>query len=589
MTCRAFFTVLLLALVASAGCRGKEERVPEGVVGELNALYGEYWEYHLESRPEAATYLGDHRYNDRLDDLSEEAYHASIEKYREFLGRLTAFDPDSLGGQDRLNYLLFKRLLETRIEGSRFYPYMVPVSQQGGPHTGFPEIVTYHPFRTLEDYEDYVKRLEAFPVQIGQAISCMRRGMESGIVRARVNMEDVVPQLEMLIVDTPEKSPLYDPLSRFPEVIPEEDRARVRGEVEGAILNSVVPAYRELLSFVRDEYLGSCREYAGIWALPDGRERYEYLIRHYTSTEMTAGEIHEIGLEELDRINREMEAIKRETKFRGSLGDFLDFLRSDPRFYYSSPADLMNGFREILRVMDGKMSLLFGHLPEAGYDLREIEAYRADAAPAAYYYSPPEDGSRPGYFYVNTHRLDSRPKYTMEALAYHEAVPGHHLQIAIAQELDELPDFRRHEGFTAFVEGWGLYSESLPAEVGLYRDPYSRFGRLTFDAWRASRLVVDTGIHAMKWDRDRAIEFVRDKTALSDHDIASEIDRYIAWPGQALAYKIGERKIRALRGHAEKVLGERFDLRSFHDVLLRNGSLPLDLLEEEIEAWIRSS
>ncbi len=561
----------------------------ENEINELEAIYQDYWEYHLETFPSRATYLGDYRYNDRLEDLSEEAHFATIDRYRNYLERIAEYDPDGLEGQDRLNYLLFRRLLEMNVEGSKYNHHLMPISQQGGPHISFPQIVNYHPFRSVKDYDDYIARLHAFPRQIEQVIANMAKGMDVGLVRSRIVVEKMVPQVEGLIVEDPDKSPLYEPLSRFPDDIGEGDRARIRGEVEKAIMESIVPAYQDLLVFIGDRYIHASREDVGAWSLPDGEERYRFAIRQYTTTEMTPEEIHELGLRELDRILNKMEEIKREVGFRGSLSDFLDFLRTDPQFYYSKPSDLMEGFREILRVMDEKMPLLFGHLPKAPYDLKEIETYRAQAAPAAYYYSPPEDGSRPGYFYVNTYRLDSRPRYTMEALAYHEAVPGHHLQIAIAGELDSLPDFRQHHGFTVFVEGWGLYSESLPAEVGLYQDPYSRFGRLTFDAWRASRLVVDTGMHALKWDRQQAIDFVSDKTALSEHDIISEIDRYIAWPGQALAYKIGELRIRELRGRAEKALGGAFDVREFHDVLLQNGSIPLDILEAEIVKWIEES
>jgi prolyl oligopeptidase len=570
-------------------CSEKDSAMPENTVNELNGMYKEYWEEYLVNRPTRATYMGDHRYNDKLEDLSEEAYQASIDSYRDYLRRLSGFDPDVLEGQDRLNYLLFKRLLEVRIEGSRFRPYLMPVSQQGGPHISFPQIVTYHPFKTVKDYEDYTKRLDAFPDQIEQVIANMEKGMASDLVRSRVVVEEMVPQIETLIIDSPEKSPFYEPLSEFPEDVTDDERARIRGEVERAIMESIVPAYQDLLVFIGDRYIHESREEVGIWALPEGAERYSFAIKQYTTMEMSPEEIHEIGLGELERIREEMEKIRMEVGFRGDLGEFIIYLRSDPQFYHSSPSDLMEGFREILNVMDGKMPLLFGHLPKAAYDLKEIEPYRAAAAPAAYYYSPPEDGSRPGYFYVNTYRPDSRPRYTMEALAYHEAVPGHHLQIAIAQELDELPDFRQHEGFTVFVEGWGLYSESLPVEVGLYKDPYSRFGRLTFDAWRASRLVVDTGIHALRWERQQAIDFLKERTALSEHDIISEIDRYIAWPGQALAYKIGELKIRELRRYAEDRLGERFDVREFHDTLLQNGSIPLDVLESEIDNWLAGS
>jgi len=364
------------------------------------------------------------------------------------------------------------------------------------------------------------------------------------------------------------------------------DALRIRNDIEEAIRQSVVPAFENLLMFFKDEYLPACRSDVGIWSLPDGNERYAYTVRHYTTTNLSPDEIHNLGLKELLRIHGEMRAIVDQIGFRGSLQDFIASLRRDRSLYNTSPAELLAGFKKILGKMDEKLPLLFGRLPKAKYGFREIEAFRAEAAPDAYYYRPPEDGSRPAYFYVNTFRPEQRPKYTMEVLAYHEAVPGHHLQLAIQQELTALPKFRRHGGYTAFVEGWALYSEELPKLVGFYKDALSDFGRLSFDAWRAARLVVDTGIHHNRWRRERAIQFFLENTALSELNIASEVDRYIAWPGQALAYKIGQLKISQQRVMAEKALGSRFDIRRFHDELLGDGALALDVLENKMQSWI---
>jgi uncharacterized protein (DUF885 family) len=547
-------------------------------------LYEDYWEFILKENPTFATYLGEHRYDNWLEDVSAEAYEKRIEKLRKFLAELTGFKKPT-NGEDRLNYDLFKRELALQIEGAKYQPYLLPITQQTGPHIDLPQLVTYHPFKTLQDYVNYVSRLTQFRRVFDQTITNLKTGIDKKNVQPRNVVEKIIPQLEAQIVSSPDKSGLHKPVEKLPSEISIDGAQRIMTDVDDAIVNYVVPAYTKLLNFVKDEYLPKSRSHPGIWFIPNGRARYAYNIRFYTTTNLTPGRIHSLGKRELVRIGREIEVILRKARFSGTLQQYNDALRKDKSNFYMTGQDLLDGFKQILQQMDMRLAEFFGRLPEAKYDFREIEEWRADAAPAAYYYAPPEDGSRPGYFYVNTYKPETRPKYMMEALAYHEAVPGHHLQIAIQQELTNLPKFRRHGGYTAFVEGWALYAESLSKEMGFYRDLLSDYGRLTAEAWRASRLVVDTGIHSLKWTRDQAIKFMKNNTATSEQDIVSEVDRYIAWPGQALAYKIGELRIRELRVKAENKLKKRFDIRKFHDELLNDGALPLDILQAKMTRW----
>lgn len=561
-------------------------------VAELNNLYDEYWEHVLKEYPTIATYLGDHRYDDALEDISPEAYERRVLEVRSFLGRLGSYSKPA-SGTDRLNFELFERVLSNEIEEARFRPWLMPINQQWGPHIDLPQLVTYHPFRNVGDFENFVTRLRKIPVVMDQAIACMRVGIAEKLVLPRVVVEKIAPQLEAHIVGDALKSEFYKPIATSPKEIGPEDSRRLREEFEDAVLGSVVPAYGKLKDFVESEYLPASREEVGVWALPDGKERYSFYVRFRTTTSLSPEEIHELGFRELSPIHAEMREIMARVGFNGTLQEFMESVRRNPENYYPTREALLDGFREILKKMDAELSRLFGRLPKAAYGFREIEDYRADAAPDAYYYPPPEDGSRPAYFYVNTFKPETRPKHTMEALAYHEAVPGHHLQLAIQQELTDLPKFRRFGGpvsggDTAFVEGWALYSERLPKEIGFYTDAYSDFGRLTADALRAARLVVDTGIHQKKWTREQAIQFFKENTSLSEQNIVSEVDRYIAWPAQALAYKIGQLKILELRGRAEKLLGPRFNIRAFHDELLNDGALALDVLENKMERWIET-
>ena len=551
----------------------------------LNRLYEDYWEFILKENPTFATYLGDHRYDNWLEDVSSEAYEKRVDRIRQFLSELRRFNKPTKR-ENQLNYDLFKRELALQIEGAKYHPYLLALTQQTGPHIDLPQLTTYHPFKTLQDYVNYVSRLTQFRRVFDQTITNLKAGLEQKIVQPRNVVEKILPQLEAQSVSTPDKSELHKPIDQIPSEIPVDQAQRITTDVNDAIMNYVIPAYTKLLKFVREEYLPKSRIRPGIWSIPNGREMYVYNIRLYTTTSLTPSQIHSLGKRELVRISKEIRAILRTVQFEGSPQQYNEALRKDKSNFYSTGEELLNGFKEILQKMDARLSEFFGRLPEAKYGFREIEEWRADAAPAAYYYAPPEDRSRPGYFYVNTFKPETRPKYMMEALAYHEAVPGHHLQIAIQQELTNLPKFRRNGGYTALVEGWALYAEFLSKEMGFYRDLLSDYGRLTAEAWRASRLVVDTGIHSLKWTRDQAIRFLKNNTASSEQDIVSEVDRYIAWPGQALAYKLGELKIRELRAKAEKRLKRLFDIRSFHDELLNDGALPLDILQVKMDRWV---
>src|SRR3989449_6925923 len=557
----------------------------EDDAASLKRLYEHYWEFILKESPTFATYLGDHRYDNWLEDVSAEAYEKRVDRFRKYLIELKGFKKPT-SGEDRLNYDLFKRELALQIEGAKYHPYLLPITQQTGPHIDLPQLTTLHPSKTLKNYVNYISRLTQFRRVFDQTIINLKTGIDKKTVQPRSVVEKIIPQLEAQIVSTPDKSELHKPIGELPSEIPTEEAHRIATDVDDAILNYVVPPYTKLLNFVKEEYLPKSRAHPGVWSIPNGRTMYAYNIRLYTTTNLTPSQIHTLGRQELARISRETRTILGKVLFKGTLQQYNEMLRKDKSNFYTTGQELLNGFKEILRRMDTRLAQFFGRLPEAKYGFREIEEWRADAAPAAYYYQPPEDRSRPGYFYVNTYKPETRPKYMMEALAYHEAVPGHHLQIAIQQELTKLPKFRRNGGYTAMVEGWALYAELLGKEMGFYKDPLSDYGRLTAEAWRASRLVVDTGIHSLKWTRDQAIRFLKSNTASSEQDIVSEVDRYIAWPGQALAYKIGELKIRELRAKAEKRVKTLFDIRRFHDELLNDGALPLDTLQEKMGRWI---
>jgi len=570
------FATTLMGQVASSSETSKR----------LHALFEEDWEWRLREFPESATYNGDNRYNDRLTDRSPEAIERRKAHDREMLERIQKIDRSKLSGQDLISYDLFLEDSKQQVEGHRFPFEVMPINQMQGIQIDFPQLVSNTPFRNTKDYENYLARLAAFPKAIDQGIALMRHGIESKWIFPAVPLRSVPSQIEGQIVADATKSPVYQPFASFPSDVPEADRARLTEAGRRSVSENVMPALKKLLAFFNESYLPSARSDISASSLPDGAAYYAYMVRAMTTTSLAPKEIHDIGQKEVARIRKEMEGIIRQVGFKGSFRDFLNFLRTDERFYYKKPEDLVTGYRDIAKRADGKLPELFAELPRNPYGVREIPEYEAPAQTTAYYLQGASDGSRAGTYWVNTYKLNTRPKYEMEALSLHESVPGHHTQISRAQELKGLPEFRRNAGYTAYVEGWALYAESLGPDMGFYTDPYSKFGQLTYEMWRAVRLVVDTGMHSMGWTRQQAIDFMKENAAKTENDIVVEIDRYIVWPGQALAYKLGELKIKELRAKARRELGDQFDIRKFHNAVLDDGPLPLGLLEKRIDFWI---
>lgn len=572
-----FFSILFIF----TGCAMKNRDA------ELNALFDRYKEYSMHESPEMATYEGDHRYDDRLTDYSNAAATAHYDSLRAFLREAQGFDSTALSPQNRQSRDLFALVLKESLEAEKFHPHYIPLTQQDGLHIGFPQLTETQPLKTLDDYRTYVKRLRAFPKAVDDIIANMRLGMKAQITAQRFSMEQVLEQIHAIADSSADRTPFFQTVERPDASLTAEEKVEVRAMLVAALDDAVLPAYRKLAAFIHDEYLSASHTEDGVWALPDGEERYRLAIRHETTTDLPPDSIFAIGMNEVARITGEMEKVKNSVGFTGTLQEFNKYIVSnDPRLVYAEKQPMMDDYRTILHKVDSALPTLFGRLPKAPYDLKEIEQYRAKSAPQAYYYPAPEDRSRPGYFYVNTYDLPSRPKFSMTALALHEAVPGHHLQIAIAQELTQLPWVRRQMGFTAFVEGWALYAERLGYEMHLYDEPFQRYGALSFDMWRACRLVVDVGLHHKRWTREQAVQFMMEHAANPELDTRSEVDRYAVWPGQALAYKIGQLKILELRAKAEKELGAKFDIRAFHDTILGEGALPLSMLEAQVNAWI---
>jgi uncharacterized protein (DUF885 family) len=553
---------------------------------QLKKLFDEDWEFRLQADPLYATYTGDHRFNDRLPGVSEVDFANQLKSKQSILDRLLDLNQEFLSSSDRLHYDIFKRLLVNEINELDFGAYRMPISKTGGFHVDFPDLPRMTPFDTIQDYENFISRLNGFQRLASEYIELMREGLRQGQVPAWVTLDGVDQALCLQIVDAPEKSCLYVPFQEISKTFGETQQKRLSEQGRTAIQRSVVPGYQALLKFLEEEYLPAARQGIAACDLPNGRAFYQHRIRYFTSLDLTPEEIHAIGQSEVSRIREEMQVVIQKTGFTGSFKEFIEFLRTDPRFYVTEPDQLLKETALVLKRIDGELPRLFKILPRLSYGIRPIPDYAAPGNTAAYYYPGAGDGTRAGVYYVNTYDLKSRPLYEIEALSLHEAVPGHHLQIAFQQELADLPNLLRFEGFTAFVEGWALYAERLGLEVGFYTDAYSNFGRLSYEMWRACRLVVDTGMHALGWTRQQAIDFMADNTSSTLLNITNEVDRYIAWPGQALAYKLGELKIRELRNRAEQALCNRFDLREFHNVILGSGAVPLDVLENVVEAWI---
>jgi uncharacterized protein (DUF885 family) len=574
--------LLPLAALALAAPAAAQQTASE----RLRQLFADDWEMTLRENPTFATSLGDRRYSHLLDPAGPEDVARRTEENRRFMARLQAIPRDSLTPAERIHYDIYMRQVRLALEEVDLGLHLIPITNREGFHTYFPQLADNVPLNNTEDYENFIARLNAFRPWVGQHVALMREGVRTGMVLPSVSLTGIEETIQPHIVADPTQSLLWAPFTTFPAGVPEADRARLAAAGRAAIEQSVVPGYRDFLQFIQREYVPGARRGIGASELPNGRALYAQRVRSYTTLEVTPDQVHETGLREVARIRAQMDSLMRATGFTGSFADFIQFLRTDPRFYVSTPEALMERTSLVLKRMDGELPRLFTRLPRMPYGIKPIPDYIAPRTTTAYYSRPAGDGTRAGTYWVNTYDLRSRPTYEIEALSFHEAVPGHHMQIALQQELDDLPNFRRYSTFTAFVEGWALYAEQLGYDVGFYTDPYSRFGQLTYEMWRACRLVVDTGMHWKGWTRQQAIDYMSENSALTVLNITNEVDRYIAWPGQALAYKTGQMKISELRGEAQRALGPRFDIRRFHDVVLGSGSVPLTVLEGNVRAWI---
>ena len=554
---------------------------------DFKKLLADEWQWTMEQSPTWASQLGDRRWNDRWPDVSLARQAAQQERRLELVARLKAIARDTMPADQRLNYDLFRYETELAVEEYQNGMHLAGLTHRDGIHLA-DELASALRFENRKDFEDWITRLKSFPAYMDQTLEVLRAGAKAGRVWPKVVMKRVPPQIDRQIVDDAEKSPFFSPFRTWPESIPAAERAELVAKAKAAISESVVPSYRKMLAFFKDEYLAACPDVVGASALPNGDALYALAVRKFTTTRMTPEEIHALGLREVERITKAMDAIIAQVGFKGTRAEFFDHLRSDPKFYYKTPAELLDGYRAVSKRVDPLLVKLFKTLPRMPYGVEPIPDKAAPHTTAAYYRQPSGDGTRAGSFFVNLYRPQMRPKYEMMALTLHEAVPGHHLQIALAYEQQSLPEFRRYGGeaaYNAYIEGWALYAESLGDELGLYDDPYSKFGQLIYEIWRACRLVVDTGLHVKQWTREQAIDYLLTHSAKTVLDVENEIDRYIAWPGQALGYKIGELKIKELRALCSKKSGANFDLREFHEVILQSGPVPLEVLERNVLEW----
>ncbi len=573
----------ILPLITVLALFSPEVRADE--TQKLRAILDAEWEYAMEQSPTWASQMGDRRWNDKWPDIGVPAREKRARHAREVLERLNAIDRTALPPVEQVNLDLAKYETNESLEEHAQRLWTLPINQMGGVQTA-DDLADSLRFESVKDYEDWTARMRALPAYIDQTIELMRLGIAEKRTHPKVILRAVPGQIGQQIVEKPEESPFYKPFKRFAPGIPEAERERLSASAREAITQNVVPAYQKLRDFFEKEYLPASTEQVGAWQWPNGDAAYEFSARRSTTTQLSPKELHELGLREVERIGHEMQTIMKQVGWNGTREKFFDHLRTDPKFFYKTGDELLAGYRAIAKRIDPTLVRLFKTLPRTPYGVEPIPANVAPSSPTAYYRSPAPDGSRAGIFFANLHRPGLRPKHEMMALCLHEAVPGHHLQIALAQELTELPKFRRYGGYTAYSEGWGLYAESLGDELGMYDDPYSKFGQLTFEAWRACRLVVDTGLHAMKWSRQQAIDYLTTHSAKTPFDAEIEIDRYIAWPGQALAYKVGELKIQELRTEATKALGDKWDIRDFHEVVLGSGAVPLEVLEKNVKEWV---
>ena len=581
--CRRPSLYLLTCVVVAATLFGQIS--PAGATEpELNAIIDDHWHWTLRQYPERRLEYGDRSGNDQWTDMSLGAFQRRYKDEARFVQRLEQIEPATLSADARINRAMLLRQLRDNLTEYEDGLYLIALDMRSGPQHRHSMVDTL-PMESAQDHEDWLNRLRGLPEQLSQYQALLSEGISRDRTQAQIVMSRVPSQIANLITDEASESPFYRAFATMPEGIDPDTQSSLQSAAARVIDEQVNPALQALLAFLESDYLPAARP-PGIGALPGGKQVYSRLAQHFTTTELTPDEIHEIGLREVARIRGEMEAVIDTVGFEGDIAAFNEVLRTDPQFYYETPEALLEGYQAVSKRLDPGLINLFGKLPRAPYGVRPIPDEEAPDTTTAYYMRPAIDGSRPGWYYVNLYQPEVRPKFEMEVLSVHESVPGHHLQISLAQELTGLPEFRRNGGFTAFIEGWGLYSERLGYDMGLYKDPYSRYGQLVYDMWRAVRLVVDTGIHYFGWSRQKAIDYFIANAAKSEADIINEIDRYIGWPGQALAYKIGQMKMLELRGEAETALGEDFDIRTFHDHMLSAGALPLDILERRMDVWL---
>jgi uncharacterized protein (DUF885 family) len=553
----------------------------------LNAVFDDYWQENLKHSPELASTLGDKRYNDQISDYSVKAENDWLAREQTLLMRLVSIDPAGFTAQENLSRELALRQFTEDQEAAEFKEWEMPLNQMDGIHTTYLRLAGELSFTSVKDYDDWIARLHAIPRAFDQVTANMSIGMDDHRVPPKYLLEKALGQVKSLAAQKPEDSPLAAPLKSFPAAVPAPERERIRTEMLDAIGKEVLPAYLRFARFLEVSYVPAGREQPGVWALPDGAKYYAFRIRRTTTTDLTAEQIHQIGLDEVKRDEAQMLVIAQKLGFQ-DLKSFRASLKTNPKLHPASAEALLAAYRGYLTPMQAKLPSLFGRLPRAPFEVAAVPDYLEKTSAPAYYEPGAPDGSRPGRLRIDTYDAASRNLYAVEAVAYHEGLPGHHLQISIAQELDDVPTFRKHGRYTAYTEGWGLYSEQLGKTAGFYQDPYSDYGRLEADIWRAIRLVVDTGVHNNHWTREQMVDFFHDHSAIDEPSVQAEADRYIAWPGQALAYKIGQLKIAELRDRAKQALGDKFDLRAFHDQVLDAGALPLDLLSDRIDGWIAS-
>ena len=582
---RLFICLLTLAMLVPFAGAANAPADLEARRKALNDLLHERWEYTMRTSPIYASILGDKRYNDKLDDFSQAAIDDDLEQTRRSLAQFEAIDTTGFPEQEALNKQLMVRDLKMGLEGARFKPWEMPVSQQNGIHIDAPQLVSVLSFESVKDYEDYLTRLKLLPVLFDQTIVQMRKGMAEGRMQPKILLDKVVTQANGIATTPADQSPFTYPFDKFPDGIPEADRQRLRAEGLAAVKDFVIPAYVKFTAFVRDEYAPKGRSEPGAWALPDGDAWYAFRVRESTTTDLSPEEIHQLGLAQVKEIEGKMLAVVNQLGYK-DMSSFKAAVDADPKLHAQSREQILDLYRKYETQMYARLPEMFGRLPKAKLEVMPVEEFREKEASDAAYMDGTPDGSRPGHIMVNTGDFAKRTLLDIETTAYHEGVPGHHMQISIAQELPELPLFRQHEEYTAYTEGWALYSERLGKEVGFYQDPYSYYGHLMDDMLRAIRLVVDTGFHSKHWTRQQVVDYFHAHSTIDEVSVQSETDRYMAWPAQALGYKIGQLEILKLRQYAKDQLGGRFDLRAFHDEVLSGGALPMDVLSTRIHDWV---